>query len=57
MNEMEKDAVKLATMTAEQVCAKMYPATWHLRETEKDKQLSLRNAQRHLDAIRALVQS
>lgn len=45
---------RLSEITAEQVCAQMYPATWAdylLRE----KDHPLRLAQRHLDAIRALA--
>lgn len=46
-------AEPLDTLTAEQVCAKMYPATWSgYRENEKEQPLA--NAQRHLDAIRTL---
>lgn len=44
----------LDTLTAEQVCAKLYPATWS-GYLPKEKDQPLENAQRHLDAIRALV--
>jgi len=44
----------LSSITAEEVCAKLMPTAWQYH-TEREKQRWLDEAQRYLDAIRALA--
>ncbi len=46
--------MELSQVTAEILCAAMSPASWSYTRGA-DRELQLANAQRHLDAIRAIV--
>ena len=58
MNDLKS---KLDALTAEQVCAHMMPAAWpymsnpRTAKEQRDRDVALEVAQRHLNAIRSLV--